>query len=613
MHFCHDAEVVAMLRNMKIQSKFAILMLFLILAMAILFAISWRTVNHTSIGSEAYTNIVMAKDLTADILPPPLFVVESYMEMLEVSRKNDPGQVAKAIETIKSREADFAERKAVWAKDFPDGEMKDVLLTELCPLGEKFYAAFNDKFAPALKAGDFAKAGEILRDDLGPKFYAHREAVEKLAALLDTYSKQTEAKGVEQVSFGAKFMILGFGAVMLCVLVFFILLSRDFTKTFAICLDFARSVASGKLDAAIEYKRGDDFGHLGQALTTMLGELNKTIRLAESKSELASSEVEKARLATEEARLAKEQAEAAKAEGMLQAANHLESVVAVVSHSSESLSSRIEISSNGSKDQARRIAEAAAAMEEMNATVIEVARNAAQAAQTADQSKRKAQDGAKVVTEMVAGIGEVQAQAIEMKTGMTQLGRQAESIGQILNVIADIADQTNLLALNAAIEAARAGEAGRGFAVVADEVRKLAEKTMTATKEVGQAIKGVQDGTRTNIAVVERAVAKIDSATALANHSGTVLSEIVDLVDLTTDQVRAIAAASEQQSAASEEITRNIEEINRISSETFEAMEQSSSAVGELADQTQELKSMIDELKSDQAAGNRQRAKLALA
>jgi methyl-accepting chemotaxis protein len=181
---------------------------------------------------------------------------------------------------------------------------------------------------------------------------------------------------------------------------------------------------------------------------------------------------------------------------------------------------------------------------------------------------------------------------------MTTLGQQAQGIGQIMNVISDIADQTNLLALNAAIEAARAGDAGRGFAVVADEVRKLAEKTMAATKEVGDAISGIQDGTRKNILNVEQTVGKIDDATVLATKSGESLSEIVVLVDMATDQVRSIAAASEEQSAASEEINRSIEDISRISTETSGAMHQSSQAVVELANQSRVLGGLIEEMQA---------------
>lgn len=295
---------------------------------------------------------------------------------------------------------------------------------------------------------------------------------------------------------------------------------------------------------------------------------------------------------------AKERAEKAK-EGMFQAAQHLESIVEIVTAASEELSAQIEQSSHGAEEQASRAGETASAMEEMNATVLEVAKSASSAASTADQAKIKAEEGANVVTKVVTGIGEVQYQSNEMKNDMGILGRQAEGIGQILNVISDIADQTNLLALNAAIEAARAGDAGRGFAVVADEVRKLAEKTMTATKEVGDAIRGIQDGTKKNIENVERSSKTIEDVTRLANSSGESLREIVSLAEKTTDQVRSIATASEQQSSTSEEINRSIEAVSQISSETADAMKQSAQAMVELANQAQVLKRLIDEMKSE--------------
>ena len=303
---------------------------------------------------------------------------------------------------------------------------------------------------------------------------------------------------------------------------------------------------------------------------------------------------------------AKERAEKAKAEGMLQAAQQLESVVEIVTSASEQLSAQIEQSSRGSEEQARSISETATAMEEMNATVLEVAKNASNAAGTADQAKTKAEEGARAVSQVVKGIGQVQNQSQEMKIDMDNLGKQAEGIGQILNVISDIADQTNLLALNAAIEAARAGDAGRGFAVVADEVRKLAEKTMTATKEVGNAIRGIQDGTKKYIENVERTGKNIEEVTSLATNSGDALRQIVTLAEKTTDQVRSIATASEQQSATSEEINRSIESVNRISSETADGMRQSAQAVAELADQAQVLKRLIDVMKSDGGSGTKE-------
>ena len=199
----------------------------------------------------------------------------------------------------------------------------------------------------------------------------------------------------------------------------------------------------------------------------------------------------------------------------------------------------------------------------------------------------------------VRAIETVQQRILQVTQNMTELGQKAESIGTIMNVISDIADQTNLLALNAAIEAARAGEAGRGFAVVADEVRKLAEKTMTATKEVGEAIGGIQHGVSNNVRSVEQAVQVIDEATDLAKQSGAALGQIVSMSEVAADQVRSIATASEEQSSASEQINSAVEEISTISNQTSAAMNQSAQAVSELSLQAQELKTLIQDMKQE--------------
>ena len=269
-----------------------------------------------------------------------------------------------------------------------------------------------------------------------------------------------------------------------------------------------------------------------------------------------------------------------------------------LSTATEQLSAQVEQASRGADQQTQRVSETATAMEQMNVSVLEVARNAGGASDTTSNAKNKAEHGADVVNKVVQGINQLHTQALALKSGMASLGDQAQSIGQIMTVISDIADQTNLLALNAAIEAARAGEAGRGFAVVADEVRKLAEKTMQATREVGSAIQGIQNGTAQNIDQVNHTVNTIEQTTELAGTSGAALSEIVVLVDQAADQAHSIAAAAEEQSATSDEINRSIEQINTISSETSSAMSQSAAAVTELAKQAQELKKLIAQMVS---------------
>ena len=336
------------------------------------------------------------------------------------------------------------------------------------------------------------------------------------------------------------------------------------------------------------------FGAMKQMVTTLKGKIAE----ANQKSHEAAQESEKAKIATAEAQEARRLAERAKAEGMLAAAHQLEGVVQVVSSASEQLSSQVEQSSRGADEQSSRVRETATAMEEMNATVLEVAKNAQLAADIAAQTKSQALDGSHIVNNAVTSIKSVHMQSLSIKDDMDALGQQAEGIGQIMSVIADIADQTNLLALNAAIEAARAGDAGRGFAVVADEVRKLAEKTMTATQEVGQAVLGIQEGTRKNIQNVDNAGSGIEEAANLSVSSGESLRKILELVNLVNDQVQSIATASEQQSAASEEINRSVEQVASISAETAQAMEQASQAVADMAQQSQVLQGLITDMKS---------------
>uniref|UniRef100_UPI0026199630 methyl-accepting chemotaxis protein n=1 Tax=Desulfovibrio sp. TaxID=885 RepID=UPI0026199630 len=319
---------------------------------------------------------------------------------------------------------------------------------------------------------------------------------------------------------------------------------------------------------------------------------------ADSKSQQAAQQAKAAQEATVLAEEATRRAERAKAEGMLQAAQQLEGIVQVVSSASEALSEQIVQSSRGADEQSGRVRETATAMEEMNATVLEVARNAQQAADVSHQTRDQAVEGSQILDDAVKGIESVHTQSIAIKEDMDALGKQAESIGQIMGVIADIADQTNLLALNAAIEAARAGDAGRGFAVVADDVRKLAEKTMSATQEVGQAITGIQAGTRKNIQNVEQVAVTIESATTMSVRSGESLKKILELVHLVNDQVQSIATASEQQSAASEEINQSVEQVATISAQTAQAMEQASGAVADLTQQAQSLQRVIEKMKN---------------
>ncbi len=360
---------------------------------------------------------------------------------------------------------------------------------------------------------------------------------------------------------------------------------------------YAQAVAAGNNEAQLDVYSRDDMGQLADSLRKMEENLRNLVKDASEKAEEARKMGEEAKVAMEEARVAQTQAEQAKREGMISAAGQIEEVVEQLNTSINDIAEQVENTSGALDHAAGRLAETATAMEEMNSTVLEVAKNAGGASDISSAAKRKAEAGSEIVSRAVLGIQEVQRQSQTLRDGMSQLDDHAKAISQIMGVISDIADQTNLLALNAAIEAARAGEAGRGFAVVADEVRKLAEKTMASTTDVGNAIAAIQQSAGQSIQQVEKAVGNISEATEYSNKSGEALKEIVGMVDQTADEVRAIAAASEQQSATSEEINRSVADVNHITATTSQSMQVAMTELESLRAQARSLMDLIEHMK----------------
>ncbi len=265
--------------------------------------------------------------------------------------------------------------------------------------------------------------------------------------------------------------------------------------------------------------------------------------------------------------------------------------IASASHQLAASSSQIV---KGADKQSAQTNQVANAMEEMSASVIEVAKNSQDASQYASRTHDIAQKGGEIVEKAVDGMLNVADTVKKSATTVEVLGKSSEEIGHIIAVINDIADQTNLLALNAAIEAARAGEQGRGFAVVADEVRKLAEKTTKATKEIRDMIASIQKETGEAIRSMHNGTKQVEEGVALAKEAGEALRSIVASVEKVSDMVRQIATAAEEQSATTEEISQNISTIAGISVETADGVKQISNATDEMSRIAEQLRKLVE-------------------
>ncbi len=385
---------------------------------------------------------------------------------------------------------------------------------------------------------------------------AQQAAMDRLVGLNVGAAKKTAEENMSLAETAQRTMLIALSISILAAVVLGLFIATVISKPVRELAARAQAVATGDLTVEVTADSKDEIGELALAFRQMVQNLRETIgRVGEASAAVASASTE--------------------------------------------ISSSTEQMAAGSQEQTSQAGEVASAVEEMTKTIVENSKNAGNTAETAKKAKEAAEQGGVVVEETVAGMKRI-AEVVNKSAGTVKaLGKSSDQIGEIIGVIDDIADQTNLLALNAAIEAARAGEQGRGFAVVADEVRKLAERTTKATKEIAGMIKTIQGDTTGAVASMEEGTKEVDNGIKLADRAGASLKEIVGMIQNLTDMVSQIAAASEQQSSASEQISKNVEAISTVTGETAQGTQQIARAAEDLNRLTENLQQILGKFKID--------------
>ncbi len=348
-----------------------------------------------------------------------------------------------------------------------------------------------------------------------------------------------------------------------CAVAFFV--SRTITSATALVLDRSEAISKGDLSGQpIFVSSNDELAELANAINVMQSSLRETIASVSSSAE---------RIAT----------------------------------ASEEFSATAAEQASGAETQKDQANQVATAVQEMSSTVQQVSENSNKAAEASRKAAETARDGGSIVEDTLAKMRAIADSVGQTAMKVQELGRSSNQIGEIIGVIDDIADQTNLLALNAAIEAARAGEQGRGFAVVADEVRKLAERTSKATKEITQMIQNIQTETQSAVEAMQSGTKQVELGVESTTKAGSSLQEIITTSEQVGNMVMLIATAATEQASATEEINSNITQIAKITQETATGANESAKAVHELSNLATELHAIVSKFKtgSDRSAVRR--------
>ena len=383
-----------------------------------------------------------------------------------------------------------------------------------------------------------ASGGDPVAGDTAVKG-VDRAASEQMSALVNDLREQGNQKSLAISAYAERTVVVGLGIMLLSGVLIGLfslwLINRNLIQPIRGLIDYVTQLSRGRFAERVASRRQDELGHLAAAANTLRDFLAETFsRLQRSATDLVN------------------------------ASGELNSIAGQMA--------------SGTHDQFTRTDQVATAMTEMSATAQEVARHAADASRAADEADRSAREGGDVMQVTIATIGQMRTEILNTGPIIRRLENDSVRIGKVLEVIRGIAEQTNLLALNAAIEAARAGEAGRGFAVVADEVRSLAQRTAASIIEINGIIQAVQTGAVDAAEAIVSGQSCSDDSVEKVTQAGAMLAHITQAVEAIRDMNRQIATAAEEQTSVAEDISRNITQITTVATANLDNVRRTEAA-----------------------------------
>jgi methyl-accepting chemotaxis protein len=581
---------------MKLIYKILAVDIVFIIGFVILLLVSMNTVNNVKVTGTIYNDVADQKDIIADVLPPPEYVIESYLTVLHMATINSSAEVESDFAHYTKLKEEFYSRHKFWEENFAKKDsqwldVKNAMLIGVYTPADEFYKLADTKVIPEIRNGNKQVALEIINTDLEKKYDDQRKAVDSVVTLTtDLYNKHIEETG-QTISRDLLIMIItAVIAIILSVIIGFIMIKKFVTDKMSILEKGSIKMAEGDLTVVLDaslINSKDELGSLASSFNSMVQNLKALIVNITQNANTSAATAEELSASSEQ-----------------------------VNASTQQVSSTIQEIAKGGQGLSKSANETKLQADQLIGSIREVAKasqDSARSANDANEAARKGGVAASLASQKMQGITKTTGQSAEI---VRDLGSKTAQINKIIGVINSISEQTNLLALNAAIEAARAGEAGRGFAVVADEVRKLAEESKKATKQIETIITEIMDSSKSAMTSMEKGTKEVEEGSQVISDALIALELIGKKVSDVAASVEEISAATEEQIASSEHVQKSIADVSAIAEEsaagseevsasiqeTTASMQQVATSAQELAKGADQLKQLIAQFKVDNKA-----------
>ena len=506
-------------------------------------------------------------DLRADILPPPLYAVDAFAAVNEAYVAEVSGDVVKRnkkLNEVARYEQAYKEREAYWRNSPAIKSIKGQYEAVL-KANENFYRIFNNEFKPTLMLGPTEAAPALA--NMASAFEVSKQTALSLTIAVEAQSAKS-SKDVSNIS-----RIILVTLTSLGLLILFAMLYYGIRQVRATDSSLKLLEQDGQSNQMAVLNLLDEMGDLADGDLTVRAVVRENITGAIADS--INYTIDKLRdLVTE----------------ITRASEQVNNVVGQAQETSSSLLT-------ASQKQSQQITETTDAVTSMTRSILQVSSNASQASEVAERSLRSATQGSRAVQNTIEGMNAIREQIQETSKRIKRLGESSQEISEIVDLISDITEQTNILALNAAIQAASAGEAGRGFTVVAEEVQRLAERSSEATKQIGAIVKTIQTDTNSAVMAMERSTQGVVEGAQLSDAAGKALSEIETVTNNLARLIESISSATEAQTQVASTVTKNMEQIQEITTQTSKGTQETASTIGELASLARDLRASVSGFK----------------